>query len=202
MTSTVIQFPPLTRPPDWAAAPPPRYDDLQTLHRQVHAATSHLKRVQAVLNIQPGPDRERLRGIYRKFTLMETVLAELCAMRYPADLTAWINTTRTLARQAGAEIDRCFDALDQMKGLPIDAPVHRKHLKTARQASAFALQQTEALDRHITCLLEERVVNELDPDAESQDWESENHKDPDNERPLSATESRIIYLADWKTSMD
>jgi hypothetical protein len=196
MTNTLIQFPRPVHLPDRAAGRLPHPDNLQALQQQVYVAIKHLSLVQTILNIQPSPDRERLRSIYHKPTLMAEVLAELCAMHYPANLTIWIDTARTLARRASAGIDCCFEALDQMKGLPIETAVHRKHLNSARQTSTCALQQAEALERHIKSLLEKFAASELKPDTSSGDRPADDTVSMDSGQPLSNPDIRVIYLAD------
>lgn len=149
----LVSFPPLTHPPRWAVAPPPRPALLRALQQTVVEEQQHLVLLQDVLNIRPSPGMVCLRRLSQRPVLREHVLAELRAMEYPADLTGWIDTARTLARQASDALDDCFQAIDYMRWATPGSSACARQLEQARRSCGYALRSSQTLYDHLEHLV-------------------------------------------------
>ncbi len=184
----ILQFPPLTHPPRWATAPPPHPDRLRALQQTVVDEQQHLARLQAILDIHPTPGPVRLRRLTQRSVLRDAVLADLRSMEYPADLTDWIDTARTLARQAGDALDECFRAIADLRGSNLGAAAYARRLDAARRSSATAYRYCQTLDKHIAQLIQNL--------ADLAEQAGEQIETAVGDQSCAEPTCRITYLAD------
>lgn len=147
----LVRLPPLAIPPEWATAPPPQPEALDALRAVLTAELPHLLSLQAILGAQPNPGMMRLHGIPQRMVLRDAVLIPLRAMRYPAEWTRWVDTARTLACRASDDLNRCYEAINQLKWLAEDASDYRRYLAAAREMSIHAYRHTLTLHSHFAC---------------------------------------------------
>ncbi len=150
----VVYLSPLISPPDWASASLPSREGILELQHKVDDALGLVSKARMVLNLQPDPTPVVLRKIQDQPVQVRQVLTHLREMRYPPELTHWVDQARTLACKAAENLDCCFTLIAQVITLQIDIPSYSAHLNTARQLSKQAHQQLEKLDMHFEELLE------------------------------------------------
>jgi hypothetical protein len=181
----LLRFPPLTHAPRWATAAPPHPDTLRALQQIVVDEQEHLAHLQVILNISPTPGPVRLRRLTRRTVLRDHVLENLRSMEYPADLTSWIDTARTLARHTSDALDDCFQSINYLRSSTQGTTAYARQLDAARRSSAYAYRYSQTLSTHFEQLLQ-RMAEQA---GELATTESEEQSDTE---PMC----RITYLAD------
>lgn len=144
----ILSVPPLSVAPHWATAPSPKKDTIQALSGQVTHIHSQLDPLSHALATVAGPSPEQLEKVSTASIKQELaqIVAELRAMPYPAELTAWINDARVLAARAAARFDECLGDLQHLYALrSARSRAYRDTLRALRQTIDTLVETLEQL---------------------------------------------------------
>jgi len=153
---SVIHLPPLSHPPRWASAPPPKAEWLIATQVEVVQLSEDLRKIQELIYLQPAPPSSALRKLDHPSTESLTIRESLRRLRYPPTLTIWVDRARTLADSMVNAIDTLNVRLRMLKmNIPQTSEWHHA-LRSARQATDNAVRYCDELDDHLDTLIREQ----------------------------------------------
>jgi hypothetical protein len=118
----VLTWPPLAIPPRWATGSRPDSATVLWLRQQAEAISDSLVGQRVRLQATPATASKLQVLLYEEVLVLATQIAErLRDMRYPPDLTIWIDQGRDAADKLCTEIERLVQRLQRLSVLPIDS---------------------------------------------------------------------------------
>jgi len=118
----VPRWPPLAVPPTWATGSYPDSTTVRWIRQQAETISDNLAGQRVRLQAAPITVNKLQETLSNEILVLAVQIADqLRDMRYPPDLTIWIDQGRDTADKLCTEIERLVQRLQRLSSLPIDS---------------------------------------------------------------------------------